>query len=74
LAIADDVQKLTAICVVCGAEAHYTQRLVNGKPAKYDDPLILIGAENFYEARCRDCYSIDKMTLLAPKPQCTVLQ
>ena len=50
---ADEVQKLHAICMVCGEEATRTQRLVNGKPAHYDDPIILVGAAESYEARCR---------------------
>ena len=50
---ADEVQKLHAICMVCGEEATRTQRLVNGEPAHYDDPIILVGAAEAYEARCR---------------------
>lgn len=61
LAIADKVTKLQAICTQCGHDAHFTQRLVNGDPAKYDDPIILIGAQEAYQARCRGCYAIDKM-------------
>jgi len=61
LAMADTVHKLQAICSICGQEAHFTQRLVNGNPAKYDDPIILVGAQEAYQARCRDCYSIDKL-------------
>lgn len=53
LSIAEEVTKLRAICVVCGEDASRTQRLVNGKPAAYDDPLILVGAQESYEARCR---------------------
>jgi len=53
LSIAEDVTKLHAICVVCGEDACRTQRLVNGKPAMYSDSLVLIGAEEAYEARCR---------------------
>ena len=60
LAVADKILKLKAICVQCGKEAHHTQRIINGKPARYDDPVILVGAEEYYEARCRDCFSIDK--------------
>ena len=60
LAIADKVTKLQAICTSCGDEAMYTQRLTNNKPAKYNEPLILIGAEESYTARCRDCHVIDK--------------
>ena len=60
MAIANTVTKLTAICVQCGADAHFTQRLVNGKPAKYADPVILVGAQEAYQARCRNCHSIDQ--------------
>lgn len=65
LAIADHVTKLHAICTSCGAEAMYTQRLTNNKPAKYNEPLILIGAEESYTARCRNCYTIDKPSTYA---------
>ena len=60
LAIANSISKLTAICTVCGNEAIYSQRLINGRAAKFDDPIILIGAQDCYQARCRDCYIIDK--------------
>ncbi len=53
MSIAEEVTKLHAICVVCGEEACRTQRLVNGKPAHYNDPIILVGAHETYEARCR---------------------
>lgn len=61
LTIADSVLKLKAICVKCGREAHHTQRVINGKPADYDDPIILVGAQEYYEARCRDCFEINKL-------------
>ena len=61
LAIADKVSKLQAICTQCGHDAHFTQRLVNGNPARFDDPIIMIGAQEAYQARCRGCYTIDKM-------------
>ncbi len=51
---ADDVIKLHAICMVCGEEATRTQRLVNGQPAHYHDPVIMVGAAEAYEARCRE--------------------
>ncbi|HRE46892.1 MAG TPA: thymidine kinase [Aggregatilineales bacterium] len=54
MAVAEEVTKLHAICVVCGEPACRTQRLLNGKPAHYDDPIILIGAQDSYEARCRE--------------------
>jgi thymidine kinase len=47
------VDKLRAICVVCGAPASRTQRLIDGRPAAYDDPVIMVGASEVYEARCR---------------------
>lgn len=58
LAVADDVIKLRAICMNCGAPASHTYRMVNGKPAHWNDPLILIGATEDYQARCRRCYKI----------------
>ncbi len=61
MAIADSVTKLCAVCMTCGADAHFTQRLVNGKPAKFHDPIIMIGAQECYQARCRACYKIDQM-------------
>ena len=60
LAIAEYIDKLQAICMVCGNPASRTQRLVNGKPAKYSDPTILIGAKESYEARCRKCHVVIK--------------
>lgn len=58
LAVADEVVKLRAICIRCGAPASHTQRLIEGEPAHEDDPLILIGATEAYEARCRRCHSV----------------
>ena len=60
LAAADEVVKLRAICMVCGATASHTQRIINGKPAHKDDPIILIGATESYEARCRRCFKLRK--------------
>jgi len=56
LCIADEVVKLRAICMKCGQTASHTYRLVDGKPAGPDDPIVLIGATESYEARCRNCY------------------
>ena len=53
LSIAEEVIKLHAICVVCGESASRTQRLVDGAPAAYGDPIILVGAQESYETRCR---------------------
>lgn len=58
LSIAEEVTKLRAICVVCGEPACRTQRLVNGQPARYDDPVIMVGAQEAYEARCRSHHTI----------------
>ena len=58
LAEAEMVDKLHAICVVCAAPASRTQRLINGEPAGYDDPIIMVGASEVYEARCRDCHQV----------------
>ena len=58
LAIAEVVDKLHAICVVCGEAATRTQRLVNGVPANYHDPIILVGAQEAYEARCRQHHQV----------------
>ena len=55
---AEFVTKLTAVCTVCGAPATRTQRLVNQKPASYLDPIILVGAQESYEARCRHCHTV----------------
>lgn len=55
---AERVDKLHAICVVCGAPASRTQRLIDGQPARYDDPVIVIGAAETYEARCRHCHVV----------------
>jgi thymidine kinase len=54
MCIAEEVLKLNAICVVCGEQACRTQRLVNGKPAHYNDPVIMVGAHESYEPRCRN--------------------
>lgn len=60
MTIAEDVLKLTAICVVCGAPATKTQRIINGKPAHYSDPIIKVGAAEAYEPRCRHCHQVVK--------------
>jgi thymidine kinase len=53
MAQAERVDKIHAICMVCGEPASRTQRMVNGKPARYEDPVVIIGASELYEARCR---------------------
>ena len=58
MAISEMVTKLHAVCNKCGKEASRSQRLINGEPAKYDDPIVVIGASESYEARCRHCHEI----------------
>jgi thymidine kinase len=60
LALAESVDKLQAICVVCGEPGTRTQRIVDGIPADYDDPIIVIGAQEAYEARCRTCHRVPR--------------
>ncbi|MEN8240867.1 MAG: thymidine kinase [Chloroflexota bacterium] len=57
---AEEVDKLHAICMVCGEDASRTQRLVNGKPAHFDDPVVIVGADELYEARCRKCHVVPR--------------
>jgi thymidine kinase len=58
MARAEKVDKLHAICVVCGEDASRTQRLIDGRPAAFDDPIVLVGADEVYEARCRLCHEV----------------
>jgi thymidine kinase len=57
---AEEVEKLRAICMVCGEPASRTQRLVNGKPARYNDPVVIVGAAEMYEARCRHHHEVPR--------------
>ncbi|HEU5171809.1 MAG TPA: thymidine kinase [Gemmatimonadales bacterium] len=61
LAIAERVDKLQAICVLCGDLATRTQRLVDGRPARYDAPTIMVGGTESYEARCRRCHEVPRV-------------
>ena len=60
MAQAEQVDKLSAICVICGGPACRTQRLIDGHPARYDDPVIKVGANELYEARCRHCHVVPR--------------
>jgi thymidine kinase len=60
MAVAERVDKLQAICMVCGEPACRTQRLVNGEPARYDDPQVIVGASEMYEARCRNHHAVPR--------------
>ena len=71
MAIAELVTKLQAVCTVCGSPASRTQRLINGKPASYDDPIILVGASEAYEARCRHHHEVPKSPTIKGGVQAT---
>jgi len=60
MAVAEDVEKLQAICVVCGDLACRNQRLINGRPARWDSPVIMVGGSESYEARCRRCHRVPR--------------
>jgi thymidine kinase len=61
LALADNVVKLSAICTQCGVDTYcISQRLINGQPAHYHDPLVVVGDQQ-YEPRCRRCHVIKKI-------------
>ncbi|SRR5260221_5472359 len=60
MAVAEVVDKLHAICVVCGDLACRNQRLIDGKPARYESPTIMVGGQESYEARCRHCHEVPK--------------
>jgi thymidine kinase len=67
MALSESITKLNAICPVCGSPANRTQRLINGQPASYQDPVILVGASEAYEPRCRHHHEVpnkpvEKMT------------
>jgi thymidine kinase len=58
MALAESVTKLNAICPICGSPASRTQRLINGQPASYNDPIIMVGASESYEPRCRHHHEV----------------
>jgi thymidine kinase len=66
LAVAEYVTKLQAICTVCGNPANRNQRLIDGRPAGYDDPIIQVGAAEAYEARCRHCHEVPHSVTAGP--------
>lgn len=67
MSMAEHVDKLHAICMICGDEASRTQRLVNGKPARYDDPVVIVGASELYEARCRKHHEVPRQGCEVPR-------
>jgi thymidine kinase len=60
MAQAEAVDKLQAICMVCGSPASRTQRLIDGRPAHFEEPVILVGASEVYEARCRQHHQVPR--------------
>ena len=58
MSLADELSLLTAICQKCHGVGTRTQRIIDGKPAPWDSPLILVGGGDFYEARCPDCHEV----------------
>lgn len=61
MAVAEFVDKLHAICVVCGEDACRNQRLIDGRPAQYESPTIMVGGSETYEARCRRCHQVPRI-------------
>lgn len=59
LALADSIEKLTAVCHSCGADATLTQRLIDGHPAPFSGPTVQVGGLESYEARCRRCFQTE---------------
>ena len=68
MAVAEHVTKLQAVCTKCGSPASRTQRLINGVPAGYDDPVILVGAKEAYEARCRKHHEVPHRHFRSSRP------
>ena len=60
MAQAERMDKVHAICMVCGGPACRTQRLIDGHPARYDDPVVVVGASELYEARCREHHQVPR--------------
>lgn len=71
MSLAEQVTKLQAICVKCGSPACRTQRLIDGEPASYHDPIILVGASESYEPRCRHCHKVTNKRRTAVKEEQT---
>ncbi len=61
MAVAELVDKLHAICMCCGEDACRNQRLIDGRPALYESPTIMVGGSEKYEARCRGCHEVPRI-------------
>jgi thymidine kinase len=55
---ADNIIFLHATCQKCGGKAQMTQRLINNEPPHYNDPIIMVGSVEAYEARCKGCHEV----------------
>jgi thymidine kinase len=64
MAMADNVTLLDAVCMSCGGRATRTQRLINGEPAHWDEPTVLVGGDESYEPRCVMCHEVPRSTTL----------
>ena len=74
MCIATKVDKLEAVCMTCGSEhASRTQRLINGEPADKSSPLIMIGGDETYEARCVKCYELPDKNAGKPRNNLKIL-
>lgn len=62
MAVAEHVTKLHAVCVVCGAPANHSQRIVPG------ENRVLVGATEAYEPRCRTCFEPQPVEVSTPRP------
>ncbi len=69
ISIAVKIAKLTAVCMPCGRDAPYCQCLIDGRAAKFDDAIVMVGAKDVYQARCRDCFIIDKIHWAPAEPR-----
>lgn len=58
MALAEEVDRFPAVCMVCGDEAHFTQRFIDGMPARWDDPVVVVGGDEMYTARCREHHEV----------------
>ena len=69
LAVAEMVTKLSAVCVICGHPATRSQRMVSENDASSDvdtQSQVLVGAHDYYEARCRFCHEPNAITAFQP--------
>lgn len=67
LAVAEMVTKLSAVCVICGHPATRSQRMLSEASVEVDqNSQVLVGAHDYYEARCRFCHEPNAITAFQP--------